>query len=974
MVTSPRPSVPAGRDSVSHTAPLVLFLLVAATIATAGALSYVRSAGDLRQHVEQELASIAALKVHEIERWRAERLAAVEAIAAHPTLAKAVYGSRVDRASIEAVLVPWFDSLREIGENSAIALVSVGGEVRFWAGEDRVDPQHEEVRALVRRAVSERRALLSDAHRHEPGDKLHLSVAAPVTSGTATKWVVLVRIDPYRQLYGMIQSWPTPSPTAETLLAHRNGAEVGFSNELRHRQGDPDAIRVPFTRSEDPAVRGVAGERGVIEGVDYRGRRVLAAIEKIPGTEWTLVAKIDVAEALAPLASTRLWVAVVAAALLAAAGAGTALWWRAQSAAHERARLRHEEERRTLSGKLEHLTKYAFDMVLVADEDHCIIEANDRALAMLKYTRDELVGMPVRELRDPATLSDFEQRLVDQIELGAMVFETRFRCADGCSLPVEVSVHTDVYEGRRLFHAIVRDISARKTAEEALQASEAKFRAAFEFASLGIVLLSPDGRIVETNRAFRTMLGFGEEDMRGIPCLCLHEVAETPSPGEVLEGMREGRIEKIEMPRRFVRKDGSVAETIMRSSALRDESGAFRFSLGVVEDVTERKRLEAQLLLADRMASIGTLAAGVAHEINNPLSFILANVDFSIGELRRTGADPEILRALEDTKSGGKRVCEIVRDLKSFSRETNDDKGLLDLRKVLQTTIGIASNEIRHRAQLVVDEGEVAPILASEHRISQVVLNLLINAAQAIPEGHASENLVRAATFMAPDGRAVVEISDTGAGIAPEILPRIFDPFFTTKPVGVGTGLGLSICHGIVTALGGDIEVDSVPGRGSTFRVRLPPGVPRQAVRNAPAPPSPPARRGRILVVDDEVLVARAVARILSPPHDPIVRTSARAALEEIASGRDGVDLVLCDLMMPEMTGMELHARLESSAPELARSMIFLTGGAFTPDARAFLERVPNAHIEKPFDPRALRDAVARALSPAETALAAASA
>jgi PAS domain S-box-containing protein len=950
----------------------VLFLLVAFAIAAAGALSYVAGASDLRLQKEQELAGIAALKVDEIERWRAERLADADAIAAHPTLMMAIgSASRGDAGGVEPVLAPWFDSLREIGECSAIALVSAGGEVRFAAGEEGVDAENDEIRRLVRRALRERRPLLSDAHRHGPRDTVHLSIAAPVSGGSDTRWVVLVRVDPYRSLYRMIQSWPTPSPTAETLLVHRSGDRISFANELRHRHDDPNALHLSLARSDDPAIRAAMGDRGVIEGVDYRGHRVLAAIQRVPGSPWTLVAKVDVAEAFAPLASLRLWIGVVVFALLLAAGAGAALWWRVQAAAFERSRLRDREERRSLAHKLEHLTKYALDMIFIADEDVRIVEANDRALTTLGFSREELIGMPVRELRDPATASDFDVRVSEGIERGATIFETRYRRRDGTTLPVEVSVHCDEYEGRRYFHAIARDISARKQAEEALRASEAKFRAAFEFASLGIVLVSPDGRIVETNRAFRTMLGYGDEDMRGVPCLRLHEPAEGPTPTDVLDGMRDGRIERLEQPRRFVRRDGSIAETITRSSALRDESGAFRFSLCVVEDVSARKRLEAQLLLADRMASIGTLAAGVAHEINNPLAFILANVDFAIGELRGAGVDPEVVQALVDAKDGGQRVREIVRDLKSFSRATDDERELVDVRHVLHSAIGLASNEIRHRAQLVVEEGDVAPILANEYRVSQVVLNLLINAAQAIPEGHASENVVRAATFTASDGRAVVEISDTGAGIPPEILPRIFDPFFTTKPVGVGTGLGLSICHGIVTALGGDIEVESAPGRGSTFRVRLPPGARSEEARHTPAPLPPPVRRSRILVVDDEALVVRAVARILSPQHDVVARTSARVALEEIASGSNGFDLVLCDLMMPDMTGMELHARLDDVAPELARRVVFLTGGAFTSDARAFLERVPNARIEKPFEPRALRDAVARALGSATTARAA---
>src|SRR6266511_2476645 len=364
-------------------------------------------------------------------------------------------------------------------------------------------------------------------------------------------------------------------------------------------------------------------------------------------------------------------------------------------------------------------------------------------------------------------------------------------------------------------------------------------------------------------------------------------------------------------------------------------------------------------MLADRMASVGTLAAGVAHEINNPLAFILANLEFALTELRVAAADPEVLRALGEARDRGLRVREIVRDLKAFSRADAEAHETLDLRRVLQSALGLAQNEIRHRARLEVDVGEIPPVVGSEHRLGQVFLNLLINAAQAIPEGRAAENVVRAVTATARDGRALVEISDSGSGIPAEVLPRIFDPFFTTKPVGVGTGLGLSICHGIVSGLGGEILVESAPGKGSTFRVFLPaaPAVERRAEEavGPPAADAATAVRGRILIVDDEALVGRAVSRILSPQHDVVTRTSARAALDDVAGGGGGFDLVLCDLMMPDMNGMELHSRLREIAPALADRTVFLTGGAFTASAREFLARLPNARIEKPFEPDALR-------------------
>jgi CheY-like chemotaxis protein len=267
----------------------------------------------------------------------------------------------------------------------------------------------------------------------------------------------------------------------------------------------------------------------------------------------------------------------------------------------------------------------------------------------------------------------------------------------------------------------------------------------------------------------------------------------------------------------------------------------------------------------------------------------------------------------------------------------------------------MAWNEIRHRARLVKAYGPVPPVEGSESRLGQVVLNLLVNAAHAITEGSAEQNEIRVTTSTDAEGRAVLEVRDTGGGIAPGARQRIFDPFFTTKEIGVGTGLGLSICHGIVSAMGGTIAVDSQPGAGSLFRVVLPPASAAPPASRFAAPAAAPPRRCRILVVDDEPLIAAMLRRTLAPDHEVVAAESGREALHRLVDDRERFDLVLCDLMMPEMTGMEVHAALARSAPDEAERLVFVTGGAFTPRAQAFLAGVPNRCIDKPIDVLQLR-------------------
>ena len=426
-----------------------------------------------------------------------------------------------------------------------------------------------------------------------------------------------------------------------------------------------------------------------------------------------------------------------------------------------------------------------------------------------------------------------------------------------------------------------------------------------------------------------------------------------------LDHALEGR-GSLELDFRIVRCDEAVCFVHGRGQVITAGDGRPLRVMLTLQDITERKELQARLVLAERMASLGTLAGGVAHEINNPLAFILSNLSFVADELSRlTPPGAELQLAIRDAQDGAVRVRDIVQGLKAFSRPDEPCNQTVDVREVLRSTMKLAQNEIRHRARLVVDLGEVPPVAGSVNRLGQVFVNLLVNAAQAIPEGHAERNEIRVSARMSEDGRVLVEISDTGRGIPRDILPRVFEPFFTTKPVGVGTGLGLSICHGIVTGLGGEIRAESWPEKGTTFRVFLP--LASAVCVAAPValqpPPGGAPLRGRVLVIDDEEGVGRVIQRILAGTYVVMTDTSAAAALARLRCD-PGFDVILCDLMMPEMTGMELHDEILRTAPELAERLVFLTGGAFTDRARSFLERVPNARLEKPFDANALRSLV----------------
>jgi signal transduction histidine kinase len=376
----------------------------------------------------------------------------------------------------------------------------------------------------------------------------------------------------------------------------------------------------------------------------------------------------------------------------------------------------------------------------------------------------------------------------------------------------------------------------------------------------------------------------------------------------------------------------------------------------------DHQDLQSRIAQTDRLTSLGTLAAGMAHEINNPLAYMLLNVDCVRGELAALGdRGREGLLALDRVSEGAERIRGIVRGLKTFSRPETETVAPLQVADVLEATLTMIQHEIRHRAHLVRELEPVPEVLANEGRLGQVFLNLLLNALQALPEERGELNEIRVVVRSPAAGRVVVEVRDNGVGIPAHVRGRIFEPFFTTKPIGMGTGLGLAICHGIVTSLGGTLSVESEPGHGSVFRVELPAASSTAGatapigVSHAPQQPLPSATvRGHILVIDDEPQICASLRRMLEGEGDVVTVTSARAGLEHLESG-ERFDILLCDVMMPGMDAPALYDEVCRVAPGQAERMVFMTGGAFTTRARGFLDRVENARLDKPFDVAAVR-------------------
>jgi signal transduction histidine kinase/CheY-like chemotaxis protein len=582
-------------------------------------------------------------------------------------------------------------------------------------------------------------------------------------------------------------------------------------------------------------------------------------------------------------------------------------------------------------------------------------------------------------------------RVVDQVLAGKPAEpESPHRGADG-----------EVTELLRHHHRLV--IRRLEQSQAAMQAERDGLRAVLDALPLDVLVLDSTGRVRWANSTatdrWGRQPGRGDGEFWGQYLACVRGAGSAGECGAALgcdacppatairTALASGTVDIADFGLDVATGNGSERRWFMgKATPLR-----FDGRPGVVlalTDITARKRIEAErqqlqasLAQSDRLASMGMLAAGVAHEINNPLTYILYNLEVLTSQLGprianlaplrdllprlQSLAPAEVLDAalqaldrrawprievqLAEALEGTRQIRDIVRGLGTFARVEKDQRTPVHLHHPIESALSIARNELKYRARVIRDLGDVDLVLASDGRVSQVFLNLLVNAAHAIRAGDVESNTITVRTWM-EDRTVCAEVADTGCGIPAENLERIFDPFFTTKPAGVGSGLGLSIVRDIVHGYGGTITVASQPDAGTRFTVRLPAldleALPIQGRRSAGQGIRAP--RGRILVVDDEATIRLTLVRMLAD-HE-VVEADSGAAARQLLTTDQAFDAIVCDVMMPVVSGVEVHRWLAAEHPELVERFIFATGGAFTADTADYLARSGSPTVTKPFD------------------------
>ncbi|MBS1213590.1 MAG: methyl-accepting chemotaxis sensory transducer with Pas/Pac sensor, partial [Proteobacteria bacterium] len=574
--------------------PVLIFLLVALGIAGLGYVVFQQQVSHLKESAQKELATIATLKSDQITRWRSERMGDAQVVSRAYFFASAVAqwfqdGSPPDERRRR--ILEHLTTAQRFYDYRDIELLDQQGALRLSTATTPPTPSTS-TRRLAAEAMRTGTILFSDIHRaeEEPGQPICLDVFAPLFDASERLIGAMVfRIDPDRYLFPLIQSWPTLSATAETLLVERQGNDVLYLNALQHTHKAALALRVPISKEKLPAAMAVRGFEGQTEGVDYHNDHVLAAIRKIPGSPWFMIAKVDMSEVYAPVHERTLLTAQFTVVLIAFAASLTALWWREKSARMVAREFQIRLERQALIQHFNYLAKYANDIILLFDSEFRIVEMNDRALEAYGYTREELLGRHISELRAPEKAAEFDRHRQQLEERTALVYETQDLRKDKTVFPVEVSSRMIETEGRTFYQNIVRDITERKLAEERLRSASLYTRSLIEASLDPLVTISADGYILDVNEATINATGVSRDGLIGSDFSDYFTEPERARAG-YREVFAKGAVTDYPLAIRHV--SGKIMDVLYNATVYRDEKGEVAGVFAAARDVTERKRAE----------------------------------------------------------------------------------------------------------------------------------------------------------------------------------------------------------------------------------------------------------------------------------------------------------------------------------------------------------------------------------------------
>jgi PAS domain S-box-containing protein len=936
----------------SFSGPFAIFLSLVAAIGTAGFLYLKHQITTARHAAESTLSAVADLKTRQILDWRNERLGDARAIMRNPFSIQQARRCLADPACCEAraLLRTWLDSIREHNQSIRALLLDPQMNVCLASPEDKVyfGPLAE---TTAREALHSNQAVFSDLHRSRFSGEVHLDLAIPLardSSEPGDPWtdppderpfgVVVLEVDPCQFLYVQLQQWPTSSPSAETLLTRREGNEVVFLNELRHRKNTGMIFRLPVDpRGSLPAAKAVLGCQGIVEGKDYRGVPVLAAIRGIPDTPWFLVAKVDREEIEAPLRALAATTGIILLILIVTAALGVALLGRRRDAQWLRRQLVAERDRQALAARILCLNKHANDVILLMDQDWRILEANDRALAVY--------GCPLESLQHRSywDLCAKEAGIGPDRQAGSTeagdgdIREVIHRREDGSSFPAEASIHAVEIGGTTYRQAIVRDIADRKQAEQRLREQADQLRCKnMELEAQRQQLQAQQQELLATNEALN----------------------EARHAAEAANSALEASNTELEAHWQGLR---AQQQDLVR---LNDELQ----NAAVLAESANRAKSE--------------FLANMSHEIRTPMTAILGFAEVLLEQDMLTDAAPEQVEAARTIKSNGEHLLSLMNDILDLSK-IEAGKMMTELTacspgRIVAEVISLM--QVRADAKgltLAVEyDGPIPETIQSDPtRLRQVLMNVIANGIKFTEVGGV-RIIVRLA---GSDGRPElqIDVEDTGIGMTEDQVACLFQPFAqadasTTRKFG-GTGLGLAISKRLAEMLGGDVNILRTQiGVGTSIRLTAATGPLKGVplIRNSAAVTVGSPEMGeeakcvdgqclhdaRILLAEDGPDNQRLIAHLLRKVGAAVTvvengKLAVDAALASQGTGHP-FDVILMDMQMPVMDGYEAVRSLRRTG--YTGLIISLTAHAMAHDRDKCLAAGCNDYASKPIDRRKL--------------------
>lgn len=815
---------------------IILFIIISISVLIVGGFYYNVTRKSSLAKKQEELATITYLKIRQITQWRIERLSDGQFFRDNFLMVGKIaeYIKNPDKYAVQTDILRFMKSLTTSFDYTTALILDQNGKP-IMAYPDQDTSVAVNVKLKLPGIIQHRKVLFSDIYRTEKDDQICLDLLIPLINqsynDTLVMGILALRIDPDKILYPLIQSWPTPSKSAETLLLRREGSEIIYINELRHQKNTELILRKPVDTKNLPAAMAVMGMKGSVNGFDYRGVPVIAAMNKIPGTDWYMVAKIDKAEITSELNKQMRMIIVVIFLFILVIGLFLGFLWRNQRARFFREKYELELARLTLIKHFEYILKFANDIIILIDEKLRIVEANDKALESYQYSREEFIGLSLHRIRAPEAISQFQQQLDAVRDNESATFETIHMRKDRSTFPVEVSSRGIIIEGAYYYQTIARDITDRKKAEETLKESEDKFRKIFEDSPFSMAMAGKDFMIVSANSSFCKLIGYDEDELKSFTFRNLTHPDFIKDSEVSLLRLVSREIPSYHIEKKYICKDNKEIWGSTTLSTITNLHGEILHFLVMIEDITERKRVAEELLIAKEKAEESdrlktSFLHNVSHEIRTPMNAIigfaslLSESDVSEGERHQycdiiSQSSNQLLSIINDivdianVESGQVKV-----NLKVFNIN-------LTLRNLIEQYQYIRKTEnnipVLIKAGLSDDESQIR---TDDVKLIQIISNLVNNALKFTRSGEIVVSYNLNNRFLE------FSVRDTGIGIPSNHIEKIFKRFYqvegaVSRQYG-GTGLGLSICKAYVELLGGEISVQSEQGKGSLFTFTIP--------------------------------------------------------------------------------------------------------------------------------------------------------